>query len=225
MQHSDLLADAIVIDETLITAGVYKSYEVSAMVTENHIEPQDVPYKIMEVSAHVVNTCFRNKTTAWAVFKAAGLPARMAYYFQVNRDVPERVRKRRSGRTPRQVICNTTGHVYLSADEAATAAGVNITSLYAHLRRDPRYSRLCGKSYSWYYIGMPPVPMPPSPQRPPKRSTKTVRCVETGETWPSLVALAAHIECSYHTAIAHMKGRQKTLKGRTYRYVLDKVAN
>lgn len=65
------------------------------------------------------------------------------------RVVKELAPKKRPGRPSFGCICTTTGETYATPRQAAEAAGIALSSLYAHLNGDPRYKTVRGQTYAY----------------------------------------------------------------------------
>lgn len=110
----------------------------------------------------------------------------------------------------RPIECVTTGEVFPSITAAAQAHGVKPSNLSWHLKG--HYTATGGKTYK--YVDPKTQPIPHN-----QRTRKAVRCVDDGQTFPSLTQAAKHYGVAPNGLSLHLRGMQTNVGGKKFEYV------
>jgi hypothetical protein len=108
------------------------------------------------------------------------------------------------------IECVETGEVFPSITAAAQAHGVKPSNLCWHIKG--YNASVGGKTYRHTTLPTPPIPHD-------QRMRKQVRCIDDGQTFPSLNSAARHYNLSPNSISLHLRGVQRSAKGKRFEYV------
>jgi len=160
-----------------------------------------------QIHASSINNCLRGK-----IETAGGF-----HWKKVETDIYEPQRVIVCGQRPlvfintklRRIICNETGVVYPSMSFLANLLGVSVSRISQVVSQS-----ICYRGATYRFLNSSST----SKERPQKRATKRVRCLETEKEWDSLAKAAHDIGCDTSYMSQIVKNRGGIYKGNTYSY-------
>jgi predicted transcriptional regulator len=110
----------------------------------------------------------------------------------------------------RPIECIETGEVFASITAAAQAHGVKPSNLCWHLKG--YHTSVGGKTYRHTTLPTPAIPHD-------QRARRKVKCLDDGQTFPSITQAAEHYGLSPNSVSLHLRGVQRSAKGKRFEYV------
>lgn len=110
----------------------------------------------------------------------------------------------------RPIECIETGEVFASITAAAQAHGVKPSNLSWHLKG--YHASVGGKTYRHTTLPAPAIPHN-------QRARRKVRCLDDGQTYPSITQAANHYGVAVNGLSLHLRGLQTNVGGKKFEYV------